>query len=280
MARIEQLNVKSQGKTVHAINKFSDLTVEEFKNLYLMPPTKYQNIVRNSTASKYVAPEAVPTSFDWASKNAITPVKDQGQCGSFWDSSATETLESVCFLAGNPLTKLSEQQTVDCDHNDDGCNGGYPYTAYEYMISAGGVETEADYPYTAEDGSCHFDKKKVACVVDSWKYVTQSKDESAMQAYAYANSPLSVCVDAETWQTYSSGVVTRDSDCGNDIDHCVQITGWDVKSSVNAWHVRNSWGSDWGENGYIWVEIGYDVCSIAEIVTVPCVKSKAGKLVC
>jgi len=266
----------TKGKAVHGVTKFSDLTVQEFKNYFLMPPTQM-----NVTRVPYNGNANLPTTFDWKSKGAVTPVKDQGQCGSCWDFSATETLESVCFLAGYPLTALSEAQTLDCDEDDEGCNGGYPSTAFDYMVSAGGLESEASYPYTAEDGTCKFDKSKIVCPISSWKYVTTTYDENAMQNFCYANSPLSVCVDAETWQTYQSGVITPADDCGTVLDHCVQVTGWDVVTGINAWTVRNSWGMDWGVNGYIYVQIGSDVCAIADLVTVPCVKSKSnGQLVC
>jgi len=262
----------------YGVTKFSDLTSEEFKSIYLMNVTR--PFVAAPTAKVTPVPN-LPTSFDWSSKGAVTPVKNQGQCGSCWDFSATETIESVCYLAGYPLTALSEQQIVDCDTTDSGCNGGWPYNAYQYVISAGGLETESDYPYTAKDGTCNFDSSKVECKVQSWKYVTQSQDENAMQNFLYTNSPLSVCVDAEIWQSYTGGVITPSSNCGDSIDHCVQVTGWSVQQGINAWNVRNSWGTDWGEGGYIYVQIGSDVCAIAEVVTVPCVSSQStGQLVC
>jgi C1A family cysteine protease len=260
------------------VTKFSDLTVDEFKSIFLMNVSRPAVDAPIARAPKNVQ---LPTSFDWSSKGALTPVKDQGQCGSCWDFSATETIESVCFLAGYPLTQLSEQQILDCDSSDYGCNGGWPYNAYQYVIGAGGLETEADYPYTAQDGSCEFNSQDIECPITSWKYVTQSQDENAMQSFLYSNSPMSVCVDAEIWQTYTGGVITPSSNCGNSIDHCVQITGWQQMQGLNVWNVRNSWGADWGENGYIYVQIGSDVCSIAEVVTVPCVVSKAnGQTVC
>jgi len=253
------------------VTKFSDLTSAEFKALYLMNVTN-TNI---AAPSKTFTPTKIglPSSFDWSSKGAVTPVKDQGQCGSCWDFSATETIESVCFLAGKGLQTLSEQQILDCDTTDGGCNGGWPYDAYAYVISAGGLETESDYPYTAQDGNCNFNSGDISCTINSWKYVTQSKDENAMQNFLYSNSPMSVCVDAEIWQTYTSGVITEASGCGNSIDHCVQITGWQVMDGYNVWNVRNSWNTDWGMSGFIYVQIGQDLCSIAEVVTVPCVGS-------
>jgi len=214
------------------VTRFSDLTSEEFKALYLM------NVTRPNVAApiaKISAVPKLPATFDWSSKGAITPVKDQGQCGSCWDFSATETIESVCYLAGYPLATLSEQQILDCDSADYGCNGGWPYNAYAYVISAGGIESESDYPYTAQDGTCHFNSGDIECKVDSWKYVMKNQDETAMQNFVYSNSPVSVCVDAELWQTYSSGVITTKSNCGNNIDHCVQVTGWTQMQGINAW---------------------------------------------
>jgi len=275
LRRIEQKSARDD-KTTWGVTKFSDLTPAEFKAIYLMNVTAPAAPTRSFPKSNV----KLPTSFDWSSKGAVTPVKDQGQCGSCWDFSATETIESVCFLAGYGLQTLSEQQILDCDTTDGGCNGGWPYNAYAYIISAGGIETESDYPYTAQDGSCQFNSADIACKVASWSYVTQSQDENAIQNFVYTNSPVSVCVDAETWQDYSGGVITPSSGCGNSIDHCVQITGWSVQSGVNAWNVRNSWGSDWGMSGFIYVQIGSDVCSIAEVVTAPCVQNQSGKSVC
>jgi cathepsin F len=259
------------------VTKFSDLTPEEFKANHLMRNFDYSHMeeaqIWDQKNTILAGKSSLPSEYDWKTKGKVTPVKNQGQCGSCWDFSATETVESVWAIAGHSLPVLSEQQTVDCDTNgqDQGCDGGFPYGAYQYMIQAGGVESESAYPYTAEDGSCHFNAKKVVAKIDNWMYVTKSQNEKAMQSFLFTHSPLSVCVDAETWQDYNGGVITPDSGCGDSIDHCVQATGWSNQNNTNVWNVRNSWGTDWGENGYIYVEIGHDVCGIAEIVTVPCV---------
>jgi len=273
----KQMNHLPGQTAQYGVTKFSDLTTSEFKALHLMNVTR-DNLAGNMAGR--VRSVELPSSFDWKSKGAVTPVKDQGQCGSCWDFSATETIESVCFLAGYGLQTLSEQQILDCDTTDGGCNGGWPYNAYQYVISAGGIESESKYPYTAQDGSCQFNPSYIACKVTSWKYVTQSKDENQMQNFLYTNSPMSVCVDASSWQFYNGGVITTSSGCGTDIDHCVQVTGWSVQSGVNAWTVRNSWGTDWGVSGFLYVQIGGDVCAIAEVVTVPCVQSQSGQSFC
>jgi len=232
-----------------------------------MPPR--QPVAAEQVAKK-ASPVALPSEYDWSSKGALTPVKNQGQCGSCWAFSATETVESVCFLAGKGLNHLSEQQVVDCTTTCYGCNGGWTYYAFEYLISCGGQEYSSDYPYTAQTGQCNFNSADIACSISSWKYVTQDQDENAMQQFLYSNSPLSICVDASTWQFYNGGVL---SNCGTNIDHCVQATGWSQQSGQQAWNVRNSWGTDWGVNGYIYLAFGQDTCAMAQVVTVPCVGS-------
>jgi len=218
---------------------------------------------------------AAPTSFDWRTKKVVTAVKDQGQCGSCWAFSATENVESVWMLYKNTtisnMLPLAPQQIVDCDNNDDGCGGGDTITAFDYIKSAGGLEPEKDYPYTAEDGTCNFNAANVVAKISAWQYVTQSQDEAAMQQFLYSNNPISICVDASTWSAYNGGVITPSSNCGDSLDHCVQATGWFQQNGMTVWNVRNSWGTDWGNSGYIWVQLGSDVCGIAEVVTSPSV---------
>jgi cathepsin F len=271
---VEKLNTVEPHRPF-GITKFMDLSPEEFKDIYLMKNMKKPEFGR--VASPMNSTVGVPSSFDWRQKSGIvSPVKNQGQCGSCWDFSAVETTESVCALGGYGLKLLSEQQVLDCDSQADGCDGGWPYWAYEYLIQVGGIETEADYPYTAEDGSCSTNKADfVPCKPYKWEYVTQSEDETQMQSFMYANSPLSVCVDASSWQYYTGGVLMGNT-CGQQIDHCVQATGWTTVSGTPAWIVRNSWGADWGESGYIMVQRGVDACAIAQVVTVPCVHSQSG----
>jgi len=294
---IDRMNAarETEADAVYNFTKFSHLSRSEFKEIYLMDEALYRknrltSMTSGSQADIPVPETTTPTSWDWRTKGAVSPVKNQGQCGSCWDFSATETTESVCFLAGYPMTLLSEQQVLQCDTTDYGCNGGYPWTAYQYVIKAGGYDTEAAYPYTAEGGpssnDCQFKKGGVvACKTASWKYVGtggQKNNEANMQTFMAANSPLSVCVDAETWMNYQSGVV-KAKGCGTSIDHCVQAVGWTTDSGTNAWIVRNSWGTDWGMQGYLYVQLGANACAISEDVSVPCVPgtgSQQGKTIC
>jgi len=259
------------------VTVFSDLTQAEFSSRYLMHNISLP--IAAKTDKVWRAPRravSLPTSYDWRTKGGVTPVYNQGDCGSCWAFSATEAIESQWFLAGkaNPIASLSMEQIVQCDTGDYGCSGGWPYNAYKYVISAGGIDSYSSYPYTSQDGvtgSCHFVAADILATISSWQYVTQSQNEQQMQQFTYSSGPPSVCVDASTWSSYNGGVITAAS-CGTSIDHCVQIVGWDVVNGQNAWLVRNSWGTTWGPyGGYLYVEMGDDACGIAEVVTSPIV---------
>jgi cathepsin F len=214
-----------------------------------------------------------PKTFDWRSHGMVTPVKDQGACGSCWAFSATETIESAWMmkhgLNNNTMQPLSVQQIVDCDWGDYGCFGGEPEGAYAYIMSAGGQETNQDYPYDHVDKVniwCEFDSTKIYSKVANWSYACSTGDEVTLMNNAYLNGPTSICVDAGDWSDYTGGILMG-SDCGSDLDHCVQIVGWDLTNPTPYWIVRNSWGSDWGENGFIRLQYGQDTCGLTQEAT-------------
>jgi len=162
------------------------------------------------------------------------------------------------------MVGLSQQQIVDCDTTSYGCNGGWTEHAFNYIEKAGGQDTLASYPYTAQDGTCKANPSNFAAKIKSWAYVTQNDDENAMAQSLVQTGPAAICVDASSWQFYNGGVITS---CGQQVDHCVQLTGYSVQSGVNAWNVRNSWGTDWGLKGYLYVaRNGQDVCAIGSDV--------------
>jgi len=262
-ARQEQ----EKGTAKWGITKFSDLTDEEFKSFYLMPKFSAKDFPKHAVAELASPPQVQQVQFDWSQKGATTPIYNQGQCGSCWAFSATETIESYWFLAGHSLQQLSMQQIVDCDTTDDGCGGGWTYDAYQYVESAGGIESYNDYPYVAQDQSCQFQQSDVVATISGWQYVTQNQDEGQMYNWLASNGPLSVCVDASQWSSYQGGTLMA-SDCTTDLDHCVQLTGYGTDDSgTQFWNVRNSWGSDWGQSGYIWLQRGADTCGVAQVVT-------------
>jgi len=260
------------------VTQFMDLTQEEFKQMYLNPQPLFQSVVNHDKPVEPVQLSGpAPATFDWRQQTptCVTPVYNQEQCGSCWAFSATETIESAWCLAGNALTEFSMQQIVSCDHKGSyGCNGGEPYSAYEYVISAGGIETYADYPYKSGDGvtgTCQFNSKDIVGKISNWAWVSRSDvatpkgNETAMLQGSYTYGPLSICVDATTWQYYTGGIIT--ANCGTALDHCVQLIGWNTANNINYWTVRNSWGVTWGNAGYIYVERNKDLCGIANEVT-------------
>jgi len=268
--KIAKLNQDSMihGGARFNLTKFSDFSSVEFKEKFLN-----SLIVPKAPEDKdvLVLPGgAVPDSFDWKSQGKITAVKDQGQCGSCWAFSATENIESVWMIAkgisASQMRPLAPQQIVDCDRTDGGCNGGNPPTAFEYVVSAGGIEPENDYPYRAQDETCRFNRADVYSTISGYKYATRNKDENQMKEVVATVSPISICVDAEPWQSYSGGIMTA-RQCGTSLDHCTQITGYDTSASTPYWSVRNSWGADWGENGYIRLEFGTNTCGLTQEAT-------------
>jgi len=261
----------SNSSAIFGVTKFSDLTPQEFRAKVLMTPVMANRSPRDPSQILTNKNVAVPTTLDWRDLGAVTAVKNQEQCGSCWAFSATENIESMWILAkkaNNESLNLSPQQIVDCDSSDDGCDGGNPPTAYDYVINAGGLESDSAYPYTGEDGNCAFASQDVVATISNWKYATSLYSETELQSNLVAYGPLSVCVDAASWQDYQSGVMSWE-DCAfiNVLDHCVQLTGYNTEASTPFWWVRNSWGTDWGVEGYIQLEMWRDTCGIAHEAT-------------
>jgi len=208
-------------------------------------------------------------SIDWRSHSpkVLTPVKDQGHCGSCWAFSATEQIETDVALATGKLYTLSPQQITSCDKTDGGCNGGNTETAYKYVEKAG-LEAESSYPYKSgrsqRSGTCEYSSSKTVVSISNYKTVSKSKRSEGKMMTQIQESPISVCVDASKWQTYRRGVLGKS--CGTSLDHCVQAVGYN--SADNYWIIRNSWNTDWGVDGYIYVQAGEDACGVAKDATI------------
>jgi len=263
MERVAKMNAEHvliNGEAVFGVTKFSDLTPEEFKATYLT----YRPSNRTRDIKDPVIEGPIANDIDWVSKGAVTPVKDQGRCGSCWAFSATAAIESYAKLSGKyGLEVLSAQQINSCDKRDGGCNGGNTETAYEYVKGAGGIETESDYPYTSGGGStgrCKFESSRIAVTISGYHSV--SRGESALKNALNAG-PASLCLAASSWQSYRGGILSR---CDNQVDHCVQGTGY---SGSSYWRIRNSWGTGWGESGFIRLAQGQDLCKVSDDTTYP-----------
>eukprot|EP00056_Hartaetosiga_gracilis_P002434 m.53562 g.53562 ORF g.53562 m.53562 type:complete len:347 (+) comp11044_c0_seq1:35-1075(+) len=261
---------KEAGEQVYGMTKFSDLTAEEFRATYLMDHSYLNKLIddRRATARyanlpEYTTLHDLPKEFDWRTKGGVTPVKNQGDCGSCWAFSTTENIESVWHIeGGHLLVPLAVAQIVDCDKVDDGCNGGDLPSAFNYVLKAGGLMSESAYPYHDHDAACNFNPSEITAKIDGWEYVSKDKNETQMQVYIQEKTPIAICVDAESWQSYTGGVIKRG--CGKMLDHCVQLVGWGEEKNVPYWIVRNSWGADWGLDGYLYVERNKDECGIGK----------------
>jgi len=254
----------AKGAETHGVNQFTDLCVEEFNKMYLGFKKS------NHTANKFSVPFVPVTkagdsnAVDWRTKGAVTPVKNQGQCGSCWSFSATGNMEGQWFLAGNQLTSLSEEELCQCSHNgNEGCNGGLMDLAFEWVVSNGGINTEMAYPYTSGDGitgSCNEEEKAVHVAMLTG-HTDLPSDETQMGNWVMTGGPLSIAVDASSgWQSYTGGIMRN---CfGTQLDHGVLAVGFDDAHSPPYWIVKNSWAASWGENGYIRLEKGTNQCGL------------------
>ena len=239
-----EANVLMHNFTI-GLNHFSDLTHTEFAEKYLRP--------FSSSADSHTMelPETDVKSINWVEKGGVTPVKDQGQCGSCWSFSATGGMEGANFVANDELVSLSEQQLVDCaDKVNHGCNGGLMDYAFRYVINNKGITTEDNYPYTAKDGTCNPAEEASPVVTISNYYDVPTNEESQLMA-AVALQPVSVAIDAEgaSFQMYKSGVYN--AECGTTLDHGVLVVGYGTENGLDYWLVKNSWGPTWGDGGYI-----------------------------
>jgi len=269
--RAVQLNLRSKvlnSTATFATNKFSDLSVAEFSARLGMKGFKAINAPVARLRS--VTP---PNAFDWRTKGGITGQKDEGQCGSCWAMTVAMAIESAYMIHKGKTNQppLSTQQIIDCDTNDGGCNGGNPPTAYQYVVQAGGLETDADYPYKAQTGdSCLANVTLEQDPITGFQYAIPegSTDEIGMANFLASNQPISTAVDASEWSLYSGGIMTA-AQCGQNIDHGVQIVGYNGLDKNGYWIIRNMWGADWGENGFIRLQFGLNTCGLTSLPTAP-----------
>jgi cathepsin L len=251
------------------LNQYADLTPKEFAAKFtgLKKPASVNTIGRFERSQK-----ALPDSVDWRKEGYVTPIKDQAQCGSCWSFSSTGSIEGQNFKKTGKLIPLSEQQLVDCSGSEgnQGCGGGWMDQAIEYIIKAGGIESEADYGYTAQDGTCHFDINKVAVKLSGYHDV--DKNENALQEAVATVGPISIALDATGFFLYKSGIFD-DSNCQpNSPDHAVLAVGYGSEAGTDFWIVKNSWGASWGEAGYIRMHRNANnLCGLANYATYPIV---------
>ncbi|KAK2917862.1 hypothetical protein Q8A73_004608 [Channa argus] len=270
--RIDKHNAGNHSFTMR-LNQFSDMTFSEFRKSFLI--SEPQNC--SATKGNYLSNNGpLPDSIDWRKKgNYVTPVKNQGACGSCWTFSTTGCLESVTAIATGKLVPLSEQQLVDCaqDFNNHGCNGGLPSQAFEYIMYNKGLMTENDYPYKGRENQCSYKPELAAAFVKEVVNVT-AYDEMGMVDAVATHNPVSFAFEVtDDFMSYHKGVYTS-TRCHNTTDkvnHAVLAVGYGKDNGTPYWIVKNSWGPQWGMDGYFLIERGKNMCGLAACSSFPVV---------
>jgi cathepsin L len=258
------------------MNKYGDMTNREFVEVMngLQMAEKDSKLVGNT----FMTPLnfEVPKSVDWRKKGYVTPVKDQGQCGSCWAFSATGSLEGQTFRKTGKLLSLSEQNLVDCSQaeGNQGCEGGLMDQAFQYVVDAKGIESEKAYPYTAEDDTCVYSVKKAVAHDTGFVSIPGGSETDLIAAIATVG-PISVAIDASnpSFQLYQSGVYNEPDCSTTELDHGVLAVGYGTDPTGGDYYiVKNSWAASWGNMGYIWMSRNKDnQCGIATNASYPIV---------
>jgi len=269
---IEETNAQNLSYTL-GVNEYSDMSWEEFSRAVLMAP-QYCSATTGLYEPQGITENADP-SIDWRTKGIVTPVKNQGSCGSCWTFGSTGAVEGAWALSSGKLVSLSEQQLVDCAgaFGNAGCNGGLPSQAFEYIKAAGGISSEQDYRYTGRDGRCRFDPTKVAVKLTGEVNITEGAENDLFDAVTN-KGPVAIAFQVVSdFQSYRSGVYdsTRCRSGPMDVNHAVLVVGYntDTSSKKPYWIVKNSWGTSFGIQGYFYMVRNKNMCGIATCASFP-----------
>nr|QOV03094.1 cathepsin L5 [Mahanarva fimbriolata] len=258
------------------LNNFSDMLQEEVVARNGYKHSEKGNEVYEESATYFVEPAnvALPSSIDWRELGAVTEIKNQGDCGSCWAFSATGSLEGQHFRKVGTLVSLSEQNLVDCSwkFGDQGCNGGLMDDAFKYVKYNHGIDTEAAYPYHGVDQQCRYRPSSSGCNCTGYVDI-KSGNELSLQAAVATIGPVSVGIDAsaDSFMNYKSGVYFEPECSADELDHGVLVVGYGTTSDgKDFWIVKNSWGTKWGEQGYIRMSRNrHNNCGIATAASYP-----------
>ncbi|CAN6546153.1 unnamed protein product [Malus baccata var. baccata] len=261
---VEKFN--SEGKKTYklSINQFSDMTHEEF----LRHHTGYKKPTESISSAD------ASFTIDWREHDAVTPVKDQGDCGFCWAFSAVAAVEGITKIKTGQLISLSEQQLVDCDTSNSGCQGGDMAKAFAYIQQKGGIASEENYPYQGSDGTCDTNlANEAAAKITNYARVTPNSETDLLKAVSVQPVSVAIAASSQAFQLYSGGLFTDDS-CGTELNHAVTIIGYGTtEDGTPYWLIKNSWAERWGDNGYMKILRNADapegVCGLAMQASYP-----------
>ena len=271
VARNMHLKLNLEVSHQEGVTQFFDMTPKEFSKIYLNLDInilkRLQAKYSDNTIKINENLGELPENLDWRDKNVVSPVKNQGSCGSCWAFSAIGNIEAMYKMKTNKDVLLSEQQLVDCDkEKDHGCNGGLMDHAYTYLNKTG-VMSSKDYPYSGRDGTCKFNQTQVVAKVTGFRFANGKKDtvdENDLKALIFQNGPFAIAINASPLQFYLGGILNPWEFLCNPkaIDHGVLLVGYGVENGKAYWIVKNSWGSGWGEKGYFRIISGKGACGL------------------
>lgn len=261
---IQNFNLRSGLTFRLGLNKFSCHTPSEYNSLLgtRTVSTKYPQNSKQSLLKKFA-----PESCDWREKGVVSPIKDQGACGSCWAFSAIATSESAYAITTGQLLQFSEQNLIDCGAGD-GCSGGWPEDACNYVIEkqGGQFNSENDYPYRALPGDdCLFDEsKKIGKITSIIKVEIADEDDLKEKVGNYGVAAIVIAANNIPFQMYSGGILDDEDCAGTYLSHAVNAVGYGAENGIDYWIVRNSWGPDWGEDGYVrMIRNKHNLCGVA-----------------
>ncbi|XP_067686240.1 cathepsin L2-like isoform X2 [Haliotis asinina] len=254
-------------------NKYADMSLEEFQQLM----TGYERFKSQGGQQPLVlnvSTSDLPDTVDWRKDGYVTNVKDQAACGACWAFAAAASLEGQHFRKTGQLVSLSEQNLVDCSRNGNlGCEGGHMALAYDYIRQNDGIDTEESYPYVAEQGPCKFKRENVGATDIGFAAVI-SESEDALKSAVALEGPISTGLDSSplTLMLYKSGVYSSPECTSSGLDHAVTVVGYGIQDNKDYWLLKNSWGTSWGEEGYMLLARNDgNMCGVATDATLPLV---------